>query len=342
MPFLRYSPGLAPVLVLVLLTTLSRLCLADAAAPTRFCVFDPLGEHGEYFAMAKDYQQAAQAWGVNLQLFAYPDESVAVEDFKAGQCDIINMTGLRARQFNAFTGTIDSPGGIESYAEMHDLLSLMGSGTLSKYMLSGPYETAGIFPLGAGYPFVNDRKINSLAKVAGKKVAVMDWDTTQALLVQQLGAQPVLSDISNYASKFNNGSVDVIIAPIILYKPFELYRGLAGGKGGIVRRPVLQLTMQIILRHARFPEGFGQHSRDYVSAQEDHAFSVIKALENQVEERQWMYITIDERNSYYKLMRDARVSLANQGYYDKRMLDILKRVRCKANPADAECSLTDE
>jgi hypothetical protein len=337
MLFQRFFTGLISTLALLLLAG-----PAQAAAPvTRFCVFDPLGEQGEFYAMVKDYEQAAQAWGGLLELHVYTDETVAVEDFKAGQCDIVNMTGLRARQFNAFTGTIDSPGSIETYAEMHDLLALMASPTLDKYMMSGQYEVAGIFPLGAGYPFVNDRHINTLAKVAGKKIAVMDWDTTQTVLVQQLGAQPVLSDITNYGAKFNNGAVDVIIAPIILYKPFELYRGL-GTKGGIVRRPVIQLTMQLLTRRGKFPQGFGQRSREYVSSQQDRAFTLIHTLENQVDEHLWMYITTDERDSYYKLMREARVHLAAQGFYDKRMLDVLKHVRCKANPADAECSQSEE
>lgn len=329
--------------VLLLLASLGGQALAAEPAPavTRFCVFDPLGEQGEFYAMVKDYEEVAEAWGVLLELHVYTDEGIAVEDFKTGQCDIVNVTGLRAREFNDFTGTIDSPGAIETYAEMHDLLSVMSSPSLAKYMVNGQYEVAGIFPLGAGYPFVNDRKINTLAKVAGKKIAVMDWDTTQAVLVQQLGAQPVLSDITNYGAKFNNGSVDVIIAPIILYKPFELYRGL-GTHGGIVRRPVIQLTMQLLTRRNKFPPDFCQHSREYVASQQDRAFRLIRSLENQVDEHMWMYITTDERDSYYKLMREARVQLASQGFYDPRMLDILKRVRCRANPTDAECSQNEE
>lgn len=311
--------------------------LAADEGVTRFCVFDPLGEQGDIYAMVHDYVKEASAWGANLEPHVYTDETIAVEDFKTHQCDIINLTGLRARQFNSFTGTIDSPGAVETYAQMSDLLSILVSPSVERYMVNGQYEVAGIMPLGAGYPFVADKKINTLAKVAGKKIAVMDWDTTQTVLVQQLGAQPVLSDITNYGAKFNNGSVDVIIAPILFYRPFELYRGL-GTKGGIVRHPVIQLTMQLLIRHDRFPPGFGEHSREYVAGQKKHAFSLIKTLEGQVNEHNWMYISTEERSAYYKMMRDARIQLATQGYYDKRMLNILKRVRCKANPTDGECA----
>jgi hypothetical protein len=320
----------------ILLLLNSRIALAQ-----RFCVFDPLGAQGDYYSLIKDYQVAARRWGVELELRAYTDETVAVEDFKAGQCDIMNMTGLRARQFNQFTGSIDSVGGVENYAELRELLTLTSSPKIEKYMNSGQYEVTGIFPIGAGYPFVKDRSINTLGKAAGKRIAVMDWDKTQAILVEQVGAQPVASDITNYGAKFNNGAVDIIIAPIILYKPFELYKGL-GAHGGIIRRPVLELTMQIMTRRDKFPPGFGQQSRAYTATQLDHTFGLIRNLENQVDPKHWMYASTAYRDDYYKTMRDARIHLAKDGFFDKRMLGILKRIRCKSDPDSAECTLTDE
>ena len=328
-------------LTAILATGLAALLLAGPVQAQNFCVFDPLGAQGDFYAMAKDYRVAAKRWGVDLVLKPYNDESIAVEDFKAGQCDLINMTGLRARQFNQFTGTIDSVGGIENYAQFHEVLNLMTSPKVAKYMSSGDYEVDGIFPIGAGYPFVNDRSITSLGKAAGKKVAVMDWDKTQAMLVELIGAQPVASDITNYGAKFNNGAVDIIIAPIVLYKPFELYRGLRHN-GGIVRRAVIELSMQIVARRGRFPEDFGRNSREYTAGQVDRAFGTIHEMENQVDPHHWLYATTTSRDDYYKLMRDARMHLARDGFFDHRMLGILKRVRCKSDPGSAECALADE
>jgi hypothetical protein len=324
-----------------LLAAAFSLVMVTAAQAQMFCVFDPEGAQGEGMAAMKDAQLVARRWGVNLQFRVYTDETVAVEDFKAGQCDGINMTGLRARQFNQFTGTIDSPGTIEDYAEMHDVINLVASPKLARLMISGPYEVVGVIPLGGGYPFMRDRNINTLAKAAGKKIAVMDWDRTQAMLVEQIGAQPVMSDLTSYGGKFNNGAVDIIIAPIILYKPFELYKGI-GTQGGIVRRAVIQLTTQLIIRRDKFPDDFGQRCREYVASQGDRAFGYIRNQENQVEQRQWMYATTAQRDEYIKLMHGARLHLVQAGFYDKRMLSILKRVRCKHKPDDAECTLTDE
>lgn len=317
------------------------LMLAGNVQAQLFCVFDPMGTQGQVYAIAKDYQFIARTWGVQIELKAYLDEKIAAEDFKAGQCDGVAITGLRARQFNQFTGTIDAIGAIPDYTVMRKVIELMASPKLAKYMVSGPYEVAGIVPIGAAYPFVNDRRINTLAKAAGKKIAVMDWDKTQAILVQQIGAQPVASDITNFAGKFNNGQVDIIVAPIIVYQPLELYRGL-GNKGGIARFPIAQLTGQVLIRHEKFPEGFGQRAREYALGQISRAFGMIRNEERAVNPSYWMNVPMEDREGYVLLMREARLLLMRDGFYDRRMLNILKRIRCVQNPSDDDCTTTTE
>ncbi|MDP2228676.1 MAG: DUF6091 family protein, partial [Moraxellaceae bacterium] len=87
--------------------------LLPAASPAQLiCVWDPLGAQGDAFGMMRDYVLSAKSWGANVELRAYTDERTAAEDFKAGQCDGVLITGLRARQFNKFVGTLDSVGSI--------------------------------------------------------------------------------------------------------------------------------------------------------------------------------------------------------------------------------------
>ena len=194
------------------------------------CIFDPLGRQGPAFNYAKDYSIEALNHGLNLQLEAYTDEKIAAEDFKAGNCDAVVITGLRARQFNKFAGTIDSVGGITSYEQMRTLVSTLAKPELGKFMVEGKYEIAAVIPLGAAYIMVNDRRIDTPEKASGKKVAVLDYDKSQAKLVGQMGANPVSSDITNFSGKFNNGAVDIIAAPAVAFRPLELYRGV-GSKG---------------------------------------------------------------------------------------------------------------
>src|SRR5690606_7250319 len=142
------------------------------------------------------------------------------------------------------------------------LISLLARPALAPNMRQGPYEVAGIMPLGAAYIFLNDRRINSVEKIAGKRLAVFEHDAAQLMMAQRIGAQPVLSDVSSFAGKFNNRVVDVIAAPAVAYMPLELYRGVGAG-GVVLDMPVAQLTFQLVIRHQRFPDSFGAWARDY-------------------------------------------------------------------------------
>ena len=308
-----------------------------AHAKQTLCVFDLLGTGGDVYAMMKDYSLAAAKWGADVDLKPYTDERIAAEDFKAGQCDAVSLTGLRGRQFNTFTGSIDSIGAITTY----DVLTLLSNTKMAPYMVSGAYEVVGVMPLGAGYLLVNDRAINNLSKVSGKKIAVLDYDKSQAKMVQKIGAQPVASDIINFAGKFNNGQVDIVAAPAVAIKPLELYKGL-GTKGAIIRFPIVQITGNVIINPKKFPAGFGQKSREYVATQVDKAFKNIEKTEKDIPAKYWMDVLEADKPGYIKLMRESRISLAAEGIYDKKMLSLLKRVRCKHDPASFECALKDE
>ncbi|MBK6756564.1 MAG: hypothetical protein KBF23_01105 [Agitococcus sp.] len=312
-----------------------------AHAKQTLCVFDLLGTGGDVYAMMKDYSLAAAKWGADVDLKPYTDERIAAEDFKAGQCDAVSLTGLRGRQFNTFTGSIDSIGAITTYAQMRDVLTLLSNTKMAPYMVSGAYEVVGVMPLGAGYLLVNDRAINNLSKVSGKKIAVLDYDKSQAKMVQKIGAQPVASDIINFAGKFNNGQVDIVAAPAVAIKPLELYKGL-GTKGAIIRFPIVQITGNVIINPKKFPAGFGQKSREYVATQVDKAFKNIEKTEKDIPAKYWMDVLEADKPGYIKLMRESRISLAAEGIYDKKMLSLLKRVRCKHDPASFECALKDE
>ncbi len=86
--------------------------------------------------------------------------------------------------------------------------------------------------LGSAFIFVRDKNINSIEKAAGKKFAVLGYDDAQKIMVQRVGAQAVISDVSNFVAKFNNGQVDMVGAPAYAYKPLEIYKGL-GNNGAM-------------------------------------------------------------------------------------------------------------
>lgn len=330
---------LSRIKLAVALLALSAPVLAQA--DNILCVFDPGGTNGPAFGYARDYAVQAKSWGVTLTLRAYTNEALAAEDLKAGQCDAAAISALRARQFNQFVGTLDSIGAVPTYRHLHIMIDALASPQMADRMTSGQFEVVGILPVGAAYVFVRDRKINSIETAAGKKVAVLDFDKSQAELVQKMGAQPVASELINFGSKFNNGQVDIIGAPAVAYQPLELYKGL-GTTGAIYRFPLIQLTGDIVIRKDKFPADFGAKSRVYIASQFDHAVTIVNRSEKAIPEKYWLDIPAADKVKYVALMREARIQLTKEGFYDPRMISMLKKVRCKIDPSIGECSESGE
>jgi hypothetical protein len=325
-----------------------------AQAAQKVCVYDMLGASGDLFSMAKDYVVAMQRHGVSVELKGYNNEGVATEDFRTGQCDAVIATAFRTRAFNSVAGSIDTLGATtivrdgkidmpSSYDVVRKLIQTYSSSSpqVTKLMVEGNYEVGGIVPIGAAYPIVNDRKLNTVESLAGKRIASFDYDKAQAVMIQRIGAQPVSADIVNFATKFNNGSLDMIAAPTLAYKPLELSKGI-GTKGGIARFPIMILTYQMIINRTKFPEGYGDKSRDYWLTQFDRAMQLIKQSDATIPAGTWMELSSENAYKYTLMLRESRIDIAQKGLYDKRGLKVIKKIRCSVNPADPECSTKSE
>ncbi len=328
------------------------LCATVAHAAQKVCVYDILGASGDLFNMAKDYAVAMQKAGAQVELKGYTDERVATEDFRTGQCDAVIATAFRTRQFNAVAGSVDTLGATTivrdgkidigaSYDVVRKLVQTFAAPAASKLMVDGNFEVGGMIPLGAAYPIVNDRKINTVEALAGKKIAAFDHDKAQAVMIQRIGAQPVSADITNFTPKFNNGTEDMIAAPPLAYKPLELAKGI-GKNGAITRFPIMILTYQMVLNKAKFPDGFGLKSREYWAGQFDRALQLIKQADASIPPATWMELSAENSYKYTLMLRESRIDIAQKGLYDKRGLKVIKKVRCNVNPTDPECTTKSE
>lgn len=313
----------------------------------RFCLFDPMGPQGKITTTAKDLAKLAVDWNLIVEIKSYTDERVATEDFKAGQCEAAGLTTLRARQFNATVGSMDAPGNLRNYDEMKSLLTMLANPVVASLAINGKYQVAAVVPIGAIFVVVNDRKINSIEKAAGKRVVVLDWDPTQAKMISGIGAQPIPADFTTYAGKFNNGQADIIAAPAMGYKPMELYKGI-GKNGGVIRFPLLQASASVLLRRdlilPQIPDMDARlnQARQFGLQYIDAVFTLLKDAERDIPAKQWIDLPKPEQDRYYKMLREARIALTRQGIYDPVMMSLLKRVRCKHEPANAECAAFDE
>lgn len=310
------------------------------AVPKKMCVFDILGANGPSYSQMKDYKIAALGWGVELELKPYTSERVAAEDFKSGLCDVVSFTGIRARQFNAFTGSLDAIGAIPTYELLKSVLTTISSKKAAKLMLADPYEVVGIFPGGAAYLFVNDRNIDTVGELAGKRIAILDSDPAQVEMVAFVGASPVGASIASMFSKFNNGAVDITYGPAIVYEAMELYKGLEPD-GGVIRFSLAQLTMQLLIRKAEFPESYGQKSREFALSQFDSTVELIKNYESKIPEKLWILIPEEDISKYHEVFRQSRIRLREKNIYHGKMLKLMRMLRCKKDSQQSECTAPD-
>lgn len=309
----------------------------DTIYSRKVCIWDIVGRSGPVFTAAEDQRIRLLGYGVDVELVPYTSESVIVEDLKSARCDAALISGLRARLFNRFSGTVDAVGALPTDQHMRILLQVLASPKLADKMVSNDFVTMGIAPAGGAYVFVNDRTISSLAKAAGKKVAVLDYDPTQARMVAQIGATPIGSDIVSAPNKFNNGVVDVLAAPLIAYEVLELYKGMEPD-GGIVDYPLAQISMQLIGRVDRFPNELSQLVREAFFENYDRIMARLNEEAAKVPARWWIQIPDADKREYEVMMQEARIQLRDENYYDADMLTLQRKIRCKLAPGRAECT----
>ena len=313
---------------------------AGSTLKRTICIWDIGGRNGPVFNAAMEQRALAVEYGINLDMVPYTNETVMVDEFKAGRCDAALMSGLRARQFNLYSGSVDAIGAVPSQKHMQTLLQVLSHPRQAGHMVQGDYVVMGIFPAGAAHIFVNDRSISSLAKAAGKRVAVLDYDETQAEMVAAIGATPVTTDIVSAPNKFNNGQIDILPAPLVAYELLELYKGMSPD-GGVVDYPLTQLSMQLIGRLDKFPNEVAQLIRE---ASYEAYPEVIKRIEQEtrrVPDRWMIAIPDKDKREYEVMMQDARDALRAQKYYSADMLSLQRKIRCKFDPTRSECSITE-
>lgn len=320
---------------LVLTALLTVPGLASAAS---LCVYDPAGKAGDYHALLEDFALEASGWGASVELKAYTDEETAVKDFEAGQCDGVVATGVRLQRFNRFPSTVEAMGALPTYGHLKSLLTTVTqSPAAAGKLAAGDKETVGFIPVGAVYLFVRDRNVASVAALAGKRIATMDYDKAAPTMVKRVGAVMVPADLGTIGPKFNNGAVDAAYVSAPAYEPFELHRGLASG-GGVLRSPLAQATLQVLVRPTSFPEGFGGKARTWFLGRFDHAVGLAQKAEATIPAAFWVDVPSTETAGWDEMFLDVRVKLRDQGAYDGMMLKVMRQLRCQADGSRAECA----
>ena len=309
------------------------------------CVFDLLGKAGESYKFLEEWALVSKKWGAQVQLISFQDEDLADKAFQNDKCDAVYMTSMRARTYNKFAGSIDALGGVPSnkiaQKAVEYVLDPRNTKRMTTTLQGESYEVAGIGLIGSAYIFVKDRSLNTIEKAQGKKFAILHYDRAQRVMVERVGAVPVMSDISNFIKKFNTGEVDVVAAPAYAYKPLEIEKGL-GSKGAMLNFPVVNVTADLIVRPERFPAQFGEQSRQWFLQKIPQSFAMVQRLEAAIPSKIKMQLSKEDKEKYQRLLREGRIDITKQGIYDPGMMRVLKKARCTVERTNFECSLGGE
>lgn len=306
------------------------------ASSLELCVFDVMGANGDTMAVAKDYALAAKQWGVSIQPKVYTNLNAVIADFDQKKCGGIVADNYATKKYNPFMGTVGAVGAIPNYDIAHKVMTALSSPKLATKLKNKNYEVVGYMPFGLAYFFTKDRNLDSLEKLNGKKLGVLEMDPSQRRIAQKVGMRPVNMTFDNAAVKFRNGDFDVVPAPLIVYEPFEMEK-IIGDKGGVANYPLGFLTMNFVLATGDYPTDFGQKSRQWFAQRMPQLMKTVERWDATVPRKVMYDIPAIDRSSYDRLLSQMRKEFIDNKTYDYSMITLINHLRCNQEPNFIEC-----
>ena len=306
------------------------------AAPIELCVFDVLGSNGPTMSLAKDYALFAKQNNVEIQLKPYVVFHRLVNEFDNGSCQGIVADNFGTRKYNNFMATIGAVTAVPNYEVAQNIFYAISSPKLAHKMRTVDYEVVGYMPYGLAYLAGKDRSKSNLEQARGLRVAVLDSDPSQRRMAERVGMKPVLMTIDTAPALFNKGEFDIIPLPSVIYEPFEGEKSL-GPKGGIFRYPMAMITMNFILKRGTYPKEFGQLSRDWFAKRTPQMFRLVRQWDASIPKHMWIEVSDIDRPGYEHLGSQLRKEFIDNKVYDSVMINLIRTLHCKQNPAYVEC-----
>ena len=308
---------------------------ADGKIRRLFCVWDMLGKAGPVFTTVDDQRFRSLHYGLELTLVAYQDEQDLIKDLRSGKCDAGLISGSRAMEFNRFSGSLEAPGAIPDVTHLQMLMQVVASPRMVERMTEGNYVVLGVAALGESYLFTDSSKVLSLQQLNGKTLGVPVHEPALKALAASSGATVQDGELLAVVDRFVSGQSNAMLAPLIGYHVAGAGKAKPGM--GIVNAPLAQNTIQLIGRAERFPVGLAQMLReDFLFKFESYVRRVETERAN-IAASSWFAISPEQRSALNTQLRELRISLREQGVYDQQSLRLMKRIRCRINPAANEC-----
>lgn len=311
--------------------------LVDGEIPSRTtCVWDVLGKQGPIYTSTVDQQLRLKHYGIHMVVEAYTKEQDVVDKLKSGHCDTSIMSGSQASQFNDFTGSIEALGGVPSRKHMKYLLQVLASTHAHKKMVQGDYHVVGIIPIGFNYLFTHEGKKPTLKRIFKGKAAVVGGDVSQKALYEAFDMKLITGiNTAAAAGAYNLSDADVVLAPLVGYNMFNLGAGLK--HGSIVDYPMSQMTLQVVSRLDTIPLEVGQFLREDLFVKLNMLYREVEKNSREVPREKMLKFSLWEAKILDDKIASIRDKVTQEGGYNKGMMKLQKKIRCKIDKQRSEC-----
>lgn len=302
-----------------------------------FCIWDPLGKSGPIAAASDDQTLRAMHYGMVNEIIIFQDEKELVNNFLTEKtCDAILIRAAASMQFNKFSATVEAVGALPERKHLHLLSQVLANPSMAKLLGNDDFTVMGLATIGDSYVFVEDNSIRSLSALKGKKIAVQSSDKGMIEIIKASGAIPVEGDMMATVQTFADKKTQAMLSPAIGY--LVMGSGQLGENIGVFKKPVAQSTMVLIGRSEEFPPELAQILReDFLFKFDNYAGRVDKEVAN-VRDSLWLTTPEEEINKLNTIYQETRIKLRDQGYYDASMLRLARKIRCRFDPTNQECT----
>ena len=313
--------------------------LVDGEIPTRsVCVWDVMGTQGPIYNTTVDQQLRMRHYGINVDVRAYTNEQDVVDKLINGECDTSVMSGAKARQFNPYTASVESLGGVPSKKHLKVLLQVLASPQAAAKMVHGEYVILGIVPIGENYIFTREGegKTPTLKRVFKGAGAVVSEDVSQPPLYKAFSTAVKEGDTyAKAAGLFNRGEADLLISPLVGHAMFGLSAGNKHGQ--IIENPVSQMTLQIVSKTNLVPPEVAQLFREDLFLKLNLLYREVDKISKEIPAEKKVKFPERELDHFNRTLAEVRARLTQQGVYNKSMMKLQRKIRCKLDPSLSEC-----
>jgi hypothetical protein len=301
------------------------------------CAWDPLGKPGPIAAATNDQILRSMHYGMKLDIVIFQNEKALISTFlNEKKCDAILVRGAATKPFNKFSATIEALGALPERRHLQLLMQVLANPSMGKRLTNDNYTIMGVATIGDSYVFMEDKSVNSLLSMPGKNIAVQYTDLGMIELIKAVGATPVEGDMMESVQTFADKKVPSMISPAIGY--LVMGAGQMNQDVGAITTPIAQSTMQLIGRTEQFPPELAQILReDFLFKFDNYARRVDKEVAL-VEDSFWITPQEEDKVKLADVYQGVRIKLRDQGFYDASMLRLARKIRCRFEPTNQECT----